>query len=213
MEKTRVPRSSDPEGGEVGLARFVFDLPNAVTLIGLAVGLAAVVSTIRGRPGPGLFLAMIAVLIDHLDGYLARRQPLRSDSLRNFGAHLDCYADLVSKGIFPALLLLTACDFQLSYWPIAVFGLIAVAIRYSYEFIPNATPRGLSPDYGLPIFALCHLGRTHFPDAYPLTLGAALLVMAGLNLAPIRVPMLRGGPRAIFLAILLILMAALLPEF
>ena len=202
--------SENHSGPQQDFIGFVLDLPNAVTLSGLIVGLGAAGLAIQERFGPALSLALLAILIDQLDGRLALNRPERSDAMRVFGAHLDCYADFVSKGIFPALMLLVLAGFGPWTWIVAGLHLCAIALRYSYEFVPGAERRGLSPDYSIVVFALLFLASPGWGGStYPVVLGLVMLGLAILNLAPIRVPKLAGPGLGAFIVVALGLVALL----
>jgi CDP-diacylglycerol--serine O-phosphatidyltransferase len=185
------------------------DLPNAVTLSGLAAGLWALGLVVQAQFGAALALALIAIVIDQLDGYLAVRRPQRSPAIQAFGAHLDCYADFVSKGIFPALMLLGLGGFGAPFWAVALLQVGTIAVRYSYEFVPHAPRRGLSPDFSLVIFGILYLGAPLWGDRYPAILAVSMVVLAGLNLAPFEVPKLKGPGLGAFIIVALALIAAL----
>jgi CDP-diacylglycerol--serine O-phosphatidyltransferase len=201
----------EPETGDSPgrLADFLVDAPNLVTLGGLAVGLGALGLVVQERFGAALCLALGAILIDQLDGRLALNRPDRTPAVRAFGAHLDCYADFVSKGVFPALMLLTLGAFFPVFWLIAGTHLTVIAIRYSYEFVPGAPRRGLSPDYSILVFALLYLASPRWGSVYPGILAAVMIAMAGLNLAPFNPPKLRGLGLTAFVVSSLTLMAFL----
>ena len=193
------------------MLRFVFDLANAATLIGLLAGSAAVILVIYGSFHWALVLALTAISIDHIDGALARREPGRSLRMRTFGAHLDCYADFVTKGVFPPLLLLMSAEFNPAYFPVAALHICAIAVRYSYEFVPDVPAAGLSPDYSILVFAGFFLGCTalSIPLSAPL-LAVLMSIMAALNVSPLRVPRLAGSWRIGFFGLILSLVAGLL---
>lgn len=187
------------------------DLPNLVTFSGLLAGLGATGFAAQSRFGPALALALLAILIDQLDGRLALARPQRSAAVQAFGAHLDCYADFVSKGIFPALMLLEIDGFGPGAWAVAGIHLATIAFRYSYEFVPGARARGISPDYSLLLFALLFLITPLRQAAgFPSLLGGAMLTMAALNLAPFRIQKLAGPGLAFFVALSLGLIALLI---
>lgn len=187
------------------------DLPNLVTFSGLLAGLGATGLAAQARFGPALALALLAILIDQLDGRLAQARPHRDAAIQAFGAHLDCYADFVSKGVFPALMLLVLSDFGFLAWAVAGIHLAVIAFRYSYEFVPGASPRGLSPDYSVLAFSLLFLVHPLGQDLLsPALLGGFMLFMSVLNLAPFRPPKLAGSGLAAFVGIALGLIVLLL---
>ena len=193
------------------MLRFVFDLANAATLTGLLVASAAVVLVIHGNFHSALALALTAIGIDNVDGALARRDRNRSLRMRSFGARLDCYADFVSKGVFPPLLLLTSAEFSPVYFPVAALHMCVIAVRYSYEFVPDVPAVGLSSDYSILVFAGFILGCTalNVPLSAPI-LAVLMSIMSALNVSPLRVPKLVGPWRIGFFALIFSLVAGLL---
>ena len=187
------------EGADRGPSQmlgFVFDWANAATLIGLLTAGAACVFTIRGGFHQGLALALGAIFIDSVDGVLARRERVRSRAMCIFGAHLDCYADFVSKGVFPSLLLLMSTEFEPVYLPVAALHICAIAVRYSYEFVPGVRPAGLSPGYSIVLFAVFWLGCAALSVFSAPLLAVLMLLMAAASMASvISIPMtLPVGP-------------------
>nr|MDA3935255.1 CDP-alcohol phosphatidyltransferase family protein [Actinomycetota bacterium] len=84
---------------------FAKDLPNLISLLGLASALVGIYCAVIGL-FPGAMIALIwAVVFDWLDGRVARNMKGRSGEQREFGAHLDSLIDIVSFGIAPAVLL------------------------------------------------------------------------------------------------------------
>src|SRR3972149_7854262 len=76
-------------------------VPSAVTVTGMACGFFAILVSRRGAIGTALALVLAAILCDILDGKLARL--LKASS--RFGAGLDSFADAISFGVAPGLLL------------------------------------------------------------------------------------------------------------
>ncbi len=209
MDSTTTMDREEMELG--GMLRFVFDLANAATLIGLLVGSAAVVLVIHGSFHWALVLALTAISIDHVDGALARRKANRPLGMRAFGAHLDCYADFVTKGVFPSLLLLACAEFSPAYFPVAALHICAIAVRYSYEFVPDVPAVGLSPDYSILAFAGLFLACTalSIPLSAPL-LAVLMCIMAALNVSSLSVSRLVGPWRVGFFGLIFSLVTGLL---
>ena len=130
-----------------GMLVHLVDVANLITLGGLALAFFACWAVLSGQPSLAMALAASAVVIDNVDGWMARRAVERNPAHEHFGRHLDCYADYITKGLFPVLYLLTATDLQLVSVPVALIYLMAIAVRYSYEFVPDRAHIGLSPDY------------------------------------------------------------------
>jgi CDP-diacylglycerol--serine O-phosphatidyltransferase len=76
-------------------------LPNLITLLALCAGLTAIRVAVEGKLELALAAIVLAVLLDGIDGRLARM--LKGTS--RFGAELDSLADFVNFGVAPALIL------------------------------------------------------------------------------------------------------------
>ncbi|HHY06900.1 MAG TPA: CDP-diacylglycerol--serine O-phosphatidyltransferase [Clostridia bacterium] len=75
-------------------------LPNIVTLSNLIFGVISLWLTMEGQYKEAAVAILLAMILDGLDGRLARRFEVTSD----FGKELDSLSDLVSFGVAPALL-------------------------------------------------------------------------------------------------------------
>ena len=82
------------------LRRGVFLLPSLMTVANLFCGYACVVYATRGDFDTAAVLIGIAMVLDTLDGFLARL----TNSSSAFGVELDSLADVVSFGLAPAIL-------------------------------------------------------------------------------------------------------------
>jgi CDP-diacylglycerol--serine O-phosphatidyltransferase len=78
-----------------------FLLPNIITLLALCSGVTAIRLAIEGRFELAVSAVMICIILDAIDGRLARL--LKGTS--RFGAELDSLADFVNFGVAPALLI------------------------------------------------------------------------------------------------------------
>jgi CDP-diacylglycerol--serine O-phosphatidyltransferase len=93
--------------------RGIFLLPSMFTLANLFCGYACVVYSTRGDFDTAALLIGIAMVIDMLDGLIARL----TNSQSAFGAELDSLADVVSFGLAPAIL-----AFTWGLWPLGRLG-------------------------------------------------------------------------------------------
>ncbi len=84
-----------------------FNLPNLVTMTGIAAGVGCALSAAAGAVPGALALLIVAGICDLFDGLLARRVVL-TDQARLFGARLDSIADMASFGLAPSVLLYAA---------------------------------------------------------------------------------------------------------
>jgi CDP-diacylglycerol---serine O-phosphatidyltransferase len=81
--------------------RGIYLLPNLFTTAALFAGFYSIVSAIHGQYHIAAFVIFIAMILDNMDGRIARMTNTQSA----FGAQYDSLADLVSFGIAPALLM------------------------------------------------------------------------------------------------------------
>ncbi|WP_223669088.1 CDP-diacylglycerol--serine O-phosphatidyltransferase [Kangiella shandongensis] len=79
--------------------RGIYLLPNLLTTAGLFAGFYAVVASMQGHFENAAIAIFIAMIMDGLDGRMARMTNTQSD----FGAEYDSMADMVSFGIAPSL--------------------------------------------------------------------------------------------------------------
>lgn len=102
-------------------------LPNLITLLALCSGITAIRLGIEGRFELAIACIMVAVVLDALDGRLARF--LKGTS--RFGAELDSLTDFVNFGVAPALLLYiwSLNSLRTAGWVIALIYAICCALR------------------------------------------------------------------------------------
>lgn len=81
--------------------RGIYLLPNLFTTAALFFGFYAIVSAMDNRFEPAAIAIFIAMLLDGIDGRVARLTNTQSD----FGAEYDSLADMVSFGVAPALVM------------------------------------------------------------------------------------------------------------
>jgi CDP-diacylglycerol--serine O-phosphatidyltransferase len=80
----------------------VFVLPSLFTVGNIFCGYYAILATMHGNFGPAAHAIGIAIILDVLDGRIARL----TNSSTDFGLQLDSLADVISFGIAPSLLAL-----------------------------------------------------------------------------------------------------------
>jgi len=175
----RVRRGHDRRG----IRRGVSLLPSLFTLANLFCGWACVVHAMRGDVVTAAPFIGFAVVLDMLDGRIARMTGTTSD----FGVQLDSLADLISFGMAPAVL-----AFQWGLVPLGRMGwavgfvyLTAAALRLARFNIQVVTDKRYF--VGLPSPAAAGLVAAtvfYFPgglQSYPLALlGAVMLVTPAL---------------------------------
>lgn len=116
-----------PPAERRGLRRGVFLLPSLFTVANLFCGWACVVYAMRGEFHTAAPFIGFAIVLDMLDGRIARM----TGSSSAFGVEFDSLADLISFGMAPA-----ALTFQWGLWPLGRLGwavgflyLTAAAVR------------------------------------------------------------------------------------
>ncbi len=81
--------------------RSIYLLPNLFTTAGLFAGFYAIVAGMQGRFEAAAVAIFVAMLMDGLDGRIARLTHTQSD----FGKEYDSLSDMVSFGLAPALVI------------------------------------------------------------------------------------------------------------
>jgi CDP-diacylglycerol---serine O-phosphatidyltransferase len=114
------PAEGAPAAERRGLRRGVFLLPSLFTLANLFCGWACVVYAMHGQFHTAAPFIGVAIVLDMLDGRIARM----TGSSSAFGVEFDSLADLISFGMAPA-----ALTFQ---WGLAPLGRLGWAIGFIY---------------------------------------------------------------------------------
>ncbi len=87
--------------GKTVRRRGVYLLPNLFTTAALFAGFYAIISSMSGRFEAAAIAIFVAMILDGLDGRVARLTNTQS----KFGAEFDSLADMVSFGVAPALVM------------------------------------------------------------------------------------------------------------
>ena len=105
----------------------IYILPNLFTISALFAGFYAVVAGMEGLYNNAAIAIFIAMLMDGLDGRVARLTSTQTD----FGAYLDSLSDMVSFGVAPAFVVYSWALFNLGKlgWLSAFAYAVAVALR------------------------------------------------------------------------------------
>jgi len=100
--------------------RGIYLLPNLFTTAGLFGGFYAIIASMSGRFEAAAIAVFIAMVMDGLDGRIARMTNTQSD----FGKEYDSLADMVSFGLAPALVI-----YQ---WALIPLGKVGFAAAFIY---------------------------------------------------------------------------------
>ena len=111
---------------------YVRDLPNLLSLAGLACTLLAIYYSILGVYSIAMIGMVWAVAFDWADGLVARKLKGRTATDGKFGGQLDVLIDIVSYGVTPAILLLSYGKFEPIFLVGAFIMIAAAAVRLSY---------------------------------------------------------------------------------
>ncbi|MBW2185471.1 MAG: CDP-alcohol phosphatidyltransferase family protein [Deltaproteobacteria bacterium] len=173
------------------------DLPNLCSLAGLLCAIFGIYFAILGNFSAAMIGLLWAVFFDWSDGIIARRMTGRTKQQGEFGAQLDSLIDVVSFAICPAVILLSYGNFSPWYIP-GAFVIVAIGvIRLSYfnvfGLVDNSTYWGLALDNNVIILALLFLlDGLISPAIFCPLLYVVLMVLAALNVAPIKTPKFAG---------------------
>ena len=91
----------DQEGQEQRSRRGIYLLPNMITTAGLFAGFYAIVAAMSGRFEPAAVAIFVAMVMDGIDGRVARLTNTQSE----FGVQYDSLSDMICFGLAPALVM------------------------------------------------------------------------------------------------------------
>jgi CDP-diacylglycerol--serine O-phosphatidyltransferase len=177
---------------------FVKDVPNLLSLAGLACTILAIYFSILGIYSAAMIGMVWAVAFDWADGLVARRIKGRTSKQGFFGGQLDSLIDIVNYGVSPAIFLLSYGKFE----PVFLFGAFVIisasAIRLSYfntyGLSGGTKYTGLALDNNNLILVFIFLFENMFSNGvFSAILYISCLVLAALNVSEIKTPKLSGS--------------------
>ena len=183
---------------------FIKDLPNLLSLAGLACTILAIYFSVLGVYHAAMIGMIWAVAFDWADGLVARRMKGRTSKQGFFGGQLDSLIDIVNYGVAPAILLLSFSKFN----PVFLFGafiiISASAIRLSYfntyGLSGGSKYTGMALDNNNMILVFIFLFEGLFnAGAFSIVLYVSILILAALNVSQIKTPKLSGNPVNVFI--------------
>lgn len=182
--------------------------PNLVTLLSLALGLVSMHHAARGNLEEAAWFILYSVLLDKLDGTLARLLGAQS----RIGVELDSFADFVAFGIAPGFLLIGTggpvdADVGLQHWHVLgllyVFGCVLRLARFNviddelpglFRGFPSTLCGGL---IGCAMLVALEWGVDFSTPAQGKAFGVLLAVLGVLMISPLPVPKV-GTARSTF---------------
>lgn len=196
LPTTSQVRESDPDAPPVPISllpgehtparRFYFGLANACTVTSILLGMGAVMLALNGQVQIAAALLLGCIIMDALDGPLARKFGVSSP----FGAQMDSLADMCSFGIATPLVVFQALSNDLPTWALGgACALVAVcaAIRLA-RF--NVSPKDGRYFSGVPTT----LAATVLAIGTLLLTGTHLVITVGI--AVLALMMVSGFPYA-----------------
>ncbi len=191
------PLVASPVSSEKSILSYAADLPNTCSLIGLLCAVLAIYFAIVGLFHAAMIGLIWAVLFDWSDGILARRMKGRTEVQGLYGAQLDSLIDIVSFGICPAIILLSYGHFSPWFIPGAFFIVATGVIRLSYfnvfGLVDKSTYMGFPLDNNVIILVFTFVFSGLFSHAaFSIFLYILLVLLALLNVAPIKTPKFAG---------------------
>lgn len=175
-------------------------LPNLITLLALCSGVTAIRLGIEGRFQLAVAAIILAIVLDAVDGRLARYL----EGTSKFGAELDSLADFVNFGVAPAILLYfwSLNSLRTLGWVICLMLAIACALRLARfnVMLEDKTKPAWAGNYfsGVPAPAGAGLAMV------PFYLGFLGIIFDGHQVAPYIAP---------FIVLIAVLMVSRVPTF
>lgn len=175
----------------------VADWPNICSLSGLFCAVLAIYFAAIGMFHASMIGMIWAVVLDWADGIIARKMKNRTEAQGLYGTQLDSMIDIVSFGICPAIVLLSYGSFSLWYLPGAFIIIAASALRLSYfnvyGLVDKSSYMGMAVDNNgiILVFVFLFNGLLSH-HTFSIILYILILLLAALNVAPIKTPKLTG---------------------
>ena len=178
------------------MIRQLFDPANAITAAGLILSVIGISFAMSGQLEMGVAIVLWALLADHLDGVVAKRTINRPPKTAEIGKNMDSLADLVSAGVFPAVVLITIGHASIFDVVVGACFVLASVLRLAYFNVfgsPDGRFIGVPTTYAVPVTAIVFLLRPIIPEVYFDTTFALVLIALGtLHVLPVRIPKTSG---------------------
>jgi CDP-diacylglycerol--serine O-phosphatidyltransferase len=162
-------------------------IPNVFTVGNLFLGIISIILVFHERPEPAAIMVIIAMVLDGVDGRVARALNVQSE----FGKELDSLSDIISFGVAPAFIMYVVAFQTLNpaaAWIVTAVFPICGALRLArYNVIDN----GRGHFVGLPIPAAGGLLSTlalFNSEIHVYVMLAASLLLSYLMVSKIKYP-------------------------
>lgn len=186
-------------------------IPSLLTLGNLCLGVISIILVFNERSGMAAIMVIIAMLLDGVDGRVARALNAQSE----FGKELDSLADVISFGVAPAFIMYVVALQDVApflSWFVTAFFPICGALRLARFNVKDSSPGHF---IGLPIPAAGGILATvalFKGDVTPIVFIVTSLVLALLMVSNIRYPSFKriGIPKNAIWIIPIIIIVALI---
>ncbi|UUZ91708.1 CDP-diacylglycerol--serine O-phosphatidyltransferase [Paenibacillus sp. P25] len=172
-------------------------LPNVFTVGNLFLGIISIILVFNERPELAAIMVIVAMLLDGLDGRVARALNAQSE----FGKELDSLSDVISFGVAPAFIMYVVAFKEINpaaAWIVTAIFPICGALRLARFNVVAGVPGYF---IGLPIPAaggvLCTLALFH-KELHTLVLVLSTLLLSYLMVSTVKYPNFKkvGIPKA-----------------
>ncbi len=157
----------------------IYLLPNLFTTVGIFCGFYGIVASMSGRYIDASFALFVAMIMDGLDGRVARMTNTASD----FGAEYDSLADIISFGVAPALIAYNwghLADLGKLGWLASFTFVVCGALRLArFNVMPETMDKKYFQGLPIPSAAAVIVGLVWFGEVMDLE-GASLSVPVAL---------------------------------
>jgi len=166
------------------MKKYLYYSPHIVTLIGLAFAALALAAVIEGRYGAAARFSLLVLLVDRIDGTMARTMKVREKFPGTSGEVLDIITDLVGLTFVPMFLFYRSGLFLDGFGLALIIGATTAASwKYSRKegFLSEGYSVGAPPVF-FSVFLFYFLG---LPEIYPTVY---TIVLIALVVSPVRYP-------------------------
>jgi CDP-diacylglycerol--serine O-phosphatidyltransferase len=186
-------------------------LPSVFTVGNLFLGILAIILVFNERPEYAAIMVIVAMLMDGLDGRVARALNAQSE----FGKELDSLSDVISFGVAPAFIMYVVAFSginEAAAWIVTAIFPICGALRLARFNVIEGIPGYF---VGLPIPAaggvLCTLALFH-KDIPSIVLLISTLILSYLMVSTIKYPSFKkvGVPKAAYWILPLVIAIAVI---
>jgi CDP-diacylglycerol--serine O-phosphatidyltransferase len=167
---------------------FAKSLPSLFTIGNLFLGIVAIIMVFNEKPELAAMMVIIAMLLDGVDGRVARALNVQSE----FGKELDSLSDVISFGVAPAFIMYVVAfqdlGSQPAAWIVTAIFPICGALRLARFNVISGIPGYF---VGLPIPAAGGVLATlalFYKDIQPWVLMASTLGLALLMVSTVKYP-------------------------